>query len=293
MKALLLINAYSKDEEYLYQPYRMKEEFEKMGVPAVVMRNDSFSFQIDGADIASHLQEFDFCVYWDKDKYILSMLQKLGIRTFNSCEAIEKCDDKMLTQIELSGQGIPMAVTLPGLLCYEQDIPLKKDAVEMIEEKLHYPLIVKQSYGSKGKGVFLVKDRSALLEKMEELKCQPHLFQEYVASSFGRDLRVIVIGDRVVGGMLRRSNGDFRSNIGAGGNGENYILHEEEKSLSLRIARILGLDYCGIDLLFGEKGPIVCEVNSNAFFFAFEKATKINVANIYAEYIVNIMAKTR
>ena len=56
----------------------------------------------------------------------------------------------------------------------------------------------------------------------------------------------------------------------------------------LKIAALLKLDYCGIDFLFREDGsPVVCEVNSNAFFHAFERATGINVAQKYAEHILS------
>ena len=284
---MILINAYSEDEEYLYQSARMKQEFERVGVVADVMRNDDFRLEIERSTINNTYSEYDCCIYWDKDKYILNMLKTLGIRTFNGESAIEKCDDKMITYIEMAGHGIPLPRTLPGQLCYDQDAAIKEQTVAIVEDRLGYPVIIKNSYGSRGKGVFLVRDRVELLTKMEEVKCIPHLFQEYVPSSYGKDLRVIVIGDKVIGGMLRKSKGDFRSNIGVGGTGENYPLTPKIREMCLKIAEILGLDYCGIDLLFGEKDFLVCEVNSNAFFFAFEKATGINVAKAYVTYVID------
>lgn len=286
MKGLILINAYSKNEEYLYQAERMKEELEKKNVDVKIERNNGFSFLVDGNEICGNNGDYDFIIFWDKDKYILNILNKTGANLFNSYQSITDCDDKMTTYIVLANNGVPLVKTIPGLLCYDENekIPLK--AVEKIEDELGYPIIIKNSYGSLGKGVFMANDKAELVKIMERVKCTPHLFQECVKSSWGKDLRIIVVGDKVVGGMLRKSNGDFRSNIGVGGNGEPYELTNDLKELALKIKTLLKLDYCGIDILFGEDTPLICEVNSNAFFYAFEKVMNINVAKIYAEYVI-------
>ena len=149
-------------------------------------------------------------------------------------------------------------------------------------------MIVKESYGSQGKGVYRANDRAELIAALDALKCKPYLLQQAIVSSFGKDLRVIVVGNAVLGGMLRRSETDFRSNVGAGGHGTPYAVPDDVRKLSLKIAALLKLDYCGIDFLFREDGsPVVCEVNSNAFFHAFERATGINVAQKYAEHILS------
>ncbi len=286
MKGLILINAYFNNEEYLYQAERMKEEFEKKNVVTTIERNNEFSFKIDNNNVCSKYGDYDFIVYWDKDKYILNMLHKIGANVFNSYQSIIDCDDKMTTYVALANNEIPLVKTVPGLFCYDKDEKIPLQAVQSLEAELNYPIIVKNSYGSLGKGVFMAKDRAELLCVMEQLKCFPHLFQQYVKTSYGKDLRIIVVGDEVVGGMIRKSNGDFRSNIGVGGSGEPYLPSDELKKLAIKIKNVLKLDYCGIDILFGENGPLVCEVNSNAFFYTFEKTTKINVAEKYADYII-------
>lgn len=291
MRGFVAVNAYSTSEDYLYQARRMKEEFALRGIPVDIIPNDRFLFAIESNDIKSKLESYDFCIYWDKDKYILSILSKLDIPVFNSYEAIMKCDDKMTTFIELSGHDIPMPKTLPGLLCYSPDEKVKPCSVEAVED-LGYPLIVKESYGSLGTGVYLVRDRDELILTMNKVKCIPHLFQKYIDTSYGRDVRVIVVGQTVAGAMLRTGN-DFRSNIGAGGRGKPYEISEDTKKLALKIADVLGLDYCGIDLLFGEDGPMVCEVNSNAFFHTFEETTGINVASLYAGHIMDSIKRSR
>ena len=290
MKGFILVNAYSKNEEYLYQANRLKEEFAIKGVNIDIIEGGNHLLYIENNNIKVNISEYDFCIFWDKDKYVLEMLEKIGMPTFNSNYAISMCSDKMLTHIALADKGIPMPKTYAGLLCYLKDAEVKPEMLDFAET-LGYPLVIKESYGSLGKGVYLANNREELSEIMEKVKCKPHIIQEFIKTSYGRDVRVIVIGGEVVGGMLRQGNNDFRSNIGAGGTGEVFPLTEEMKQLALKVSDALGLDYCGMDMLFGENGPIICEVNSNALFCAFEKVTKINVAKKYVEYILNKINK--
>ncbi len=270
------------------QSSRLAEEFEAIGIEVDVRRNDGFIARVeDGRTIVS--ADYDFCVYLDKDRYVLKALEDSGIPVFNRYSAIEACDDKMMACLELAGHGFRMPKTIPGMLCYDPGEPVKDSSVDEIIGKLGLPVVVKECYGSMGKGVRLAKDREELKELMERMKTLPHLFQEFVSTSSGRDLRVIVIGGRTVGGMLRSSDTDFRSNVGCGGKGTAFEPSPEVCRYAERIADTLDLDYCGIDLLFPEDGGdmIVCEVNSNAFFEAFEAATGKNVARLYAKHVVD------
>ena len=235
MKGLILTNAYSTSKEYLYQSIRLKEEFSLLGVDIDIKQNNNFDAFIKDNIIYTHCKDYDFVIYWDKDKYILSMLDKLHLPIFNNKQAILDCDDKMLTYIRLANENIPLPKTLPGLFCYTKEEKIKQSSIKRIEEELNYPLIAKYSYGSLGEGVFLVHNRNELLDVMERLKCEPHLYQENIASSYGKDIRIIVIGDKVVGGMLRQSNGNFKSNVGAGGKGTPYKIDAHLSQLALKV----------------------------------------------------------
>ncbi|MGN1104559.1 MAG: RimK family alpha-L-glutamate ligase [Candidatus Coproplasma sp.] len=289
MKGFILQNAYFDIIEYSSQAKRIKSELQKYGVECDIIRNFYGAVEVEKV-IKTAFDGYDFCVYLDKDKYLLKALEKTGMRTFNRCEAIEICDDKMATCLSLSGNGIDMPVTLPGVLCYDGGVKLAESQTVTIENKLGYPLIVKSCYGSRGAGVHLVENRQQLLNIMNELKTVPHLFQQFIPESRGKDLRVIVIGGKVLGGMIRQSEGDFRSNVALGGNATPCPVSSKVEALCLKCASVLGLDYCGIDILLGKDDtPMVCEVNSNAFFYGFEKATGINVAKAYAEHILKEM----
>lgn len=290
MKGLILINAYNRMPEVVYQSERLKEEFGKRGVKADIRRNDFFAVAVS-KDLVCSVKDYDFCVFLDKDKYVLQGLDKAGIPLFNGYSAIEVCDDKMTTYLALADNGIKMPLTLPAIFCYTEGAEISEESLRAIENALGYPLVVKKSYGSCGAGVYLIGNREELKEKSRALMKEPHLYQKYISSSFGRDVRVIVIGKKVFGAILRKSEKDFRSNVALGGTAEEYELPESAIKLCERVAEILGLDYCGIDLLFGEEGFLVCEVNSNAFFGGFERATNKNVAGAYAEYIIERMQK--
>lgn len=290
MKGVILTNAYKDIPQTRSQCVRLKEELEKLHVSIDIMRNDFFAANItSGGDIASKLSGYDFCIYLDKDKYISYMLEKAGIRLFNSARAIELCDDKMTTALALSNSGIPMPKTLPGLLCYDESAPLNEQALRIVEEELGYPVIVKSSFGSMGTGVFKAENFEELKGAASALKMQPHLFQQYIAESAGRDIRVIVIGGKAVAAMERISGGDFRSNIAIGGRGLKIDMPVQVKEMAEKAAALLNLDYCGADILFGKEGFYLCEVNSNAFFDGIEAATGVNIAKLYANHIAKTM----
>lgn len=283
-RAVIIINAYSQSETELNQPRRLKEELCALGVQTDIVRNGRFPAYLENNAVVNRLAEYDFCVYLDKEKYAARLLEASGMRLFNSAEAIEVCDDKMRTFLALQGV-VPLPITMPAPLCYTPRAPVSEGMLDDVERTLGYPVVVKECFGSLGKGVFLANDRGELRETAEALKLKPHVFQQFIAESAGRDLRVIVVGGEVVASMRRVSLTDFRSNAELGGRGEPYPLDEAARSLSKRIADRLKLDYCGIDLLFSKDGYLVCEVNSNAFFGTIERVTGINVARAYAEYL--------
>jgi RimK family alpha-L-glutamate ligase len=112
------------------------------------------------------------------------------------------------------------------------------------------------------------------------------LVQEYVDTKPGEDLRVFVIGGKVIGAMKRHApDGDFRANISAGGYGEPFEVSSEFDYLAREAARICGLQIAGIDLLFDKDGYKICEANSAPGFEGFEKYCGVDIAAQIAQYI--------
>ena len=155
--------------------------------------------------------------------------------------------------------------------------------VELVAEQIGFPCMVKLLVSSYGEGVVLSRDAGSFRNLMELIASldlsQAVILQRYIGSRAGQDLRVWVIGGRVLGAMLRSStDGSFKANITRGGEGQPYPLNPEIEQLAVRCAAALNLEIAGVDLLFDDDHYCVCEVNSAAGFSGFEAATGVNVA---------------
>ena len=289
MRGLVIINGYPSSEKFYTQGKRLQQALCTLGVETDLLKNGEVyaMLQEDGAVQLSLREKYDFVVYLDKDKYLNRLLENAGLPLFNSAQAVEICDDKMMTYLALANSGLRMPKTIPAPLCYTKGATPNLDFLNKVGETLGFPLVVKKSYGSFGVGVHLVHGMPALQKIAQEFLYTPHFFQEYIEESSGRDIRVIVIGGKAIGGMERRAQGgEFRSNVELGGVGKKIQLSKEYAEAAELAARTLGLEYCGVDLLETERGPILCEVNSNAFFEGFEQALGIDVAMAYAQHIL-------
>ncbi|XP_055426059.1 beta-citrylglutamate synthase B isoform X3 [Bubalus kerabau] len=198
----------------------------------------------------------------DSDITVLRHLEKMGCRLMNRPQAILNCVNKFWTFQELAGHGVP----LPDTFSYGGH----ENFAKMIDEAevLEFPMVVKNTRGHRGKAVFLARDKHHLADLSHLIRHEaPYLFQKYVKESHGRDVRVIVVGGRVVGTMLRCStDGRMQSNCSLGGVGMMCSLSEQGKQLAIQVSNILGMDVCGIDLLMKDDGSFcVCEANANPF----------------------------
>ncbi len=236
------------------------------------------------ARILTEKQKPDFVFFWDKDLFLARQLEEQGVRLFNPAKAIEICDDKALTYLQLANHGIRMPKTIIAPKVF---VSLEDDShLGQVIEILSFPMVIKETFGSFGEQVYLIKNEQQLRQKAKELQHKPHLFQEYIASSYGRDVRLNVVGDRVVAAMLRKSDQDFRANVTAGGKMYRYQPTEEEEKLAVRCSQIVGADFAGVDLLFGENDePILCEINSNAHFKNIYDCTGVDITKDMMAFI--------
>lgn len=284
MKGYIFTNAYYSCAGDEYKCKRLADELSLLGIATEHIVSDSVPAYVDGERAVSRLGACDFILYFDKDIHIARQLEAAGYRLFNSADAVAVCDDKMATHIALLNSGIKMPKTISSPLCYVNST--KNDFLKSVSAILSFPMIVKETHGSYGKQVHLVTDETELRSLYSELIMRPHLYQEFIEESSGRDLRVVVVGGKAVAWMKRESD-DFRSNVELGGKGSVCDLPDDFRAAAEKAAAVLGLDYAGVDLLFGKDGPVLCEVNSNAHFGEMERVTGVNVAAAYARYIKN------
>ena len=284
MNVLIVTNAYAQNKSQIHQATRVKDEFENKGISATICKNINLTSIIGGYVNAV---KYDACIFFDKDKSTARMLEKAGIKLFNSAKSIEICDDKMLTHIALANENVPMPDSINAPLCYTSNAQPSQEFLDNVATTLSFPLVAKKCYGSLGAGVTLINDYSELYEFESKNILTEHFYQKYINSG-GSDVRVIVIGGKVLSAMKRTNKSDFRSNIELGGTGEKFDIDDDVKDLCEKVATLLNLDYCGIDVIFDEHGQFyICEVNSNAFFAGIEKYCDVNVAQAYVEYIIN------
>ncbi|XP_070116330.1 N-acetylaspartylglutamate synthase A isoform X1 [Equus przewalskii] len=193
----------------------------------------------------------------DSDITVLRHLEKLGCRLVNRPQSILNCINKFWTFQELAGHGVPMPDTF-----------------------------------SYGKAVFLARDKHHISDICHLIRHDvPYLFQKYVKESHGKDIRVVVVGGQVIGSMLRCStDGRMQSNCSLGGVGVMCPLTEQGKQLAIQVSNILGMDFCGIDLLIMDDGSfVVCEANANVGFLAFDQACNLDVGGIIADYTMSLL----
>ena len=275
-----------------YENYRLLDAFANCEIDATLAHPDKFDIVVN--------QTADTGIKYDgisieKPKLFLTRtgsgttsFARALIRQFeqehilcvNSIESIEIAKDKLRTSQILASNHIPIPTTM--LVRFPVDI-------EIVDNKIGFPCIVKVLNGSYGEGVYLCENKKAfkkLMEFVESLKSAKTLIvQEYIGHRPGEDLRVFVVGGKVIGAMKRVAPvGDFRANISNGGHGERFEVTDEIDYIARETARVCGLQIAGIDLLFDENGYKVCEANSAPGFEGFEKYCDVNVANHIAEF---------
>ena len=248
----------------------------------------TYSKKIEASDSTFKLSNIDFVLFWDKDVLLAKYLENKGIRVFNCSEAIRICDDKALTHVELSKYDINMPRTIVQPFTFDNEY--KSDGyINDIINELFFPIVVKSRVGSFGAGVYLVNNELELRKIINTFPPNSLIFQEFISSSKGRDIRLQVVGNEVVCSMYRYSDIDFRANITNGGKMKEYNPSDEEKELALKVSRCLNLDFAGIDILLDKDNkPLLCEVNSNAHFVNLYNLTKVNTADYIMKYIKSL-----
>jgi RimK family alpha-L-glutamate ligase len=199
----------------------------------------------------------------------LHRLENLGVRIVNSAAAIERTVDKYYTSFLLADAGIPTPRTL-----ITEDFDAAFSACQEMRD-----VVLKPLFGSEGKGMVRIGDEETAYRVLRawELNRYIYYIQEYLPH-FQEDIRAFVVGDRVVAAMIRRGTG-WKTNVSKGAKAESLQLNAEMEELALRAARLLHLDYAGVDLMPAEDGrTYVIEINSIPGWRELQKTTSQNIA---------------
>ena len=230
----------------------------------------------------------DYALFWDKDVRLARAMEACGMRLYNSAAGVALCDDKAATHLCLAAAGLPMPRTLAAPMTYLQmDAGPSAHFLEEAEQRLGFPMVVKECFGSLGGQVYLARNREELARLSQDMAARPFLAQEFIGASAGRDVRLYMVGGQLAAAMERRSDVDFRANVGAGGRAAPYAPPQEEIRLAAACCRLLGVGFAGVDLLHDKDGrPLVCEVNSNAYMAALTDCTGVDVAGCIVDYVL-------
>ena len=216
---------------------------------------------------------------------VVRQFEQMDVFTPNTANGITNARDKLRAIQILSRHDIGMPKT-----AFVRD---RKDVLPAIDRVGGAPVVIKLLEGTQGIGVILAPDRKvaeAIIETLHNTK-QNVLIQEFVAESRGRDIRALVVGDRVVAAMRRTAQGDeFRSNVHRGGTVEGVTLDSRYERTAVRAAQIMGLRVAGVDILEGNEGPLVMEVNSSPGLQGIETATGLDVAGAIIDHVANQVA---
>ena len=284
MKTWLVVNSFMNTEKFknLYQ--MLSDAFDKRGVSLEIKTASDISLEV-GKKIND---KPEFIIFWDKDIYLAQRLEQQGIKLFNSAKAVELCDNKILMYQELVNKGIRIPRTFIAPKTFEGLNYSKRDFVSNVIKEIGLPLVIKEAYGSFGEQVYLANTLDEANKIIDQIGYKDFLMQEYIASSKGRDIRINVVGNKAIVSMLRENKNDFRSNISNGGSGTKFEPKQEYLDLAIKASKALGLDFAGVDVMFGPNDePIICELNSNPQFASTLQYTGANLAEVIADYILN------
>jgi ribosomal protein S6--L-glutamate ligase len=274
-----------------YSTRRLREAAEQRGHEVRVLNTLKFAIDLErgSPDLyyrQKHLSDYDAVLprigasitYYGTA--VVRQFQEMGVYCANSANGILNSRDKLRSLQILSRHHIGIPDTV-----FVRD---KKDVLPAIKRVGDAPVVIKLIEGTQGVGVLLAestKSAEAIVELLQSQR-QNVLIQKFVAESKGKDIRALVVGDRVVAAMRRVAQGtEFRSNIHRGGKSEVVELNDEYREAALQATQILGLQIAGVDMLESRDGPQVMEVNSSPGLEGIETATQLDVAGAIVDYI--------
>lgn len=219
---------------------------------------------------------------------IVRQFETQGVFTVTPSIALVRARDKLCSLQLLAREKAAIPHTLFARRASDLD--------DLLERLGGPPVVIKLLEGTQGVGVVLAETKKAaksVLQAFEGLKADV-IVQEFIKEAKGADLRVIVVGGRVVAAMRRvGAPGEFRANVHQGGTTEKVKLTQRERRLAVKAAKALGLPVAGVDLLRSERGPLVIEVNASPGLEGIEFASEVDVAGAIVQWIEENLPKKR
>jgi [lysine-biosynthesis-protein LysW]--L-2-aminoadipate ligase len=222
------------------------------------------------------------CVSYFRSLHSTAALEGKHVRVINPLNTGLKAGNKLFAHAELKRANVP---TPRSMLAFSMD-----SALEALE-KLGYPAVLKPTIGSWGRLIALLKDKEAAESVIEDREHMFPLYQVYFLEEFvkrpPRDIRAIVVGDRLVGAIYRYSpEGRWKTNMALGGRAELCTITKELEDICLRATKAVNGEIVGVDLMEDEKeGLVVHEVNNTTEFKNVTRVTGSDIPSIMIDYV--------
>ena len=215
---------------------------------------------------------------------VLAQFEELHVPSVNSSRAIETARNKWRAMRALANCGIPVPASFAAGNPADLDRAIKRIG--------GFPCVAKPFQGSAGQGIMLFETPLTAKSALDTLW---NLRQDYITQRFfmdvDADIRVFVVGDRILGAMERIPQvGDFRGNMHRGAMGRVIPVDDQLTELAIGAARAIGLGVAGVDVLRLRGTSVVLEANPSPGFEGFESVTGQDVAReiiAYAESVVS------
>ncbi len=287
---VLKIGILSRDAEN-YSVVRLKESAEQLGHTVQVINTARCYMNITANKPAVHLgseslTDFDVIIprigtaMTSYGLAVIRQFESMGVFCLDPADAISRSRDKLYAQQLIARSGIDMPVT--------SFANSPNDTKELVNIVGSVPLVIKLLEGTQGRGVVLAETRKAaesVVDAFRGIKANI-LVQEYIKEAEGSDIQCFVVGNKVVGAMMRTSeSGELPSDVYKGSKIKKVKLTKDERKIAVRAARVLGLRVATVNLVRSEQGPKVLEVNSSPNLEDVEKATGKDIAELIIEFI--------
>ncbi len=274
----LLVTKHSNE----YKKRRLIEEAERAAIDLRVVTPDQFLLQstssknvIRDIQTGTPIEELptfviSLVVVEEKDPQafvLMEHLAALDLLLINNPTSVRHANDKMATYRTAAKMQIRIPTTflhIPGTLL-------------TLQEHIQYPCVIKPNKGLKGTGVELVQNVEDLTTHLNTVS-EPTLVQEAIAESSGKDVRVLMLGNKPLGSMLRESNTSFTSNIATGGSAKMTTINPSYVDIATALLKKMTITFGSVDFLYGKDEMVLCEVNANPGLKMFEAVSNRNIA---------------
>lgn len=253
-----------------YTCYRFLEEAKQLGIELTILGVEDTTYQDGNYYNNGLLEPRDFLI--NRCKEVPFDTTKLATSSYNQTTSFHYYNNKYHQIEALKDSGLAIPIYHYGT----------NTNYEEVCNKLGSPFILKGLESSMGREIYLIETKEQFLS----LENKQYLMEQYIQTSYGKDLRVYVVNKQIVACMKRQASQGFKANVALGATTTAYPITKEIQSFVATIDEYIELDYYGLDLLFGEDGFIFCELNVMAGIQGIEQATGINLAKRILEHII-------